>query len=639
MTRFPRVQDILWLVLACCSISVSVRGQDAADPAAPFRPAEWFPAGCQLYLRGDLAALNTASAECPLGSIAMHPGVRRALGKMTQLLEAQVEQGLAEFEREVGVPVEDILQQLDGEFALGVRLEKTVVGMPFSEAFLVVALRGDPTEGLGTVRRILEKAAPQLQYAPQQVGGHEVVNVTYPGVPFAVRMGLHGRNLYVAFTNKIDQFLARVDGESESRSLSADEGFARAAATGKPDSLLDAYIDLGASSKILLAFLPLLARGGELAPEDIALVRDAYKNSGVLALSSLWFQTRFDDGDFADVLRLESLPGFQGYFADIAAHIGPPADTSGLEKVPARATSVLGMSLDKGGLIDALFERTAGFSEESAAMVESVSEAIQAGSGLSVKDDLAELPRLDLIGFELWPRHGDVMPDYFWVGKLDQIAPWLQVLDRFVRKIGSEPRSIEVGDETIAYFEIERPLASFGISPSTGPLIHLPDDAKLLMTLFDRTVRPSFAVLDEEHVLIAYSPRAIERYLTGEAGQPKHGARTAVAGLAGFADRPADAAFCWMNGGQGALVAYNTLVDGSVWATPFLEDIRKQYEVDATYLPPAEQFADKFRPGTLYSSVDETTWTLRGHRVLTNALPAILPPAVLLGIQVGLIAN
>ena len=599
--------------VAWCALLLTGSTLTAAE--REFRPEACFPNDCQLWISVDIARGNGALAQWPLGALASDPGVRRALGAVPSMLEGQIAGVLREADGLLGTSAAELLGLLAGDVTIAVRMPPSLAAEP--ELYVAIGVGEHGEKFRPVINRLASMLAQQgsvTQDADRRGNWATIVETRGPvGTETALHLGEH---IVIVRGGGVDALLDRFEGKTKD-GFATNEAFARIAKSGLKDPIATALVDLGGAWRTLDKIEAEVPDDQPIA-QWFAQMRQIATESGLAAVTSLSYQLAFTDGDFEHAIRVDSPGGLQGYFADIAANIGPPEDRDGLAKVPRSAEDVASFSIHKGHLLSQLLERTARLPIPNVdRFVAAFRGGVKEATGLSVETDLGTLPRLTLTTFRVPPPAGGLVADRFAIARAEQIAPYLVALDRFVNHVGSELEAIEIGERPVVTVRMPSLLRSLGVGPATGPLAALSDEAKVGLLALDPGVSIAITPLDDEWIVMADSPQAIERYLLVHQGAPKIDAATR--------SLPEGVAFASLGGGRAALVAYNTLVTLATLAAPTFDRLRLEMGVDPALLPPGEAFLSRFQRGILTLDTRGDALTIRGHRVLTNALPALLP--------------
>jgi len=611
-----------------------------------FSPREGFPKESFLYAEIDLGGIVAALPQTPLGRIASHPQTLKALGDLPAMLRRQFAGETRNFAPALGGDVFAFLEAIGGRWSFALEA-KGPTDPP--NVYAALDLRGQKDGLLRLVGLYAGIVAPRFGVEPSQrvVSGHEVTSIVPDGgdlVPgggdlgiFAVVLGDHlvlGMAPTTRFDAVIERFARSVSaggGSAASGGIASAPSFATAREGELARPLVTVFLDVEGLRRV---FLALFERPG--AEERLATARAALEALGIDRLASIDFQLALNDSDWETRLALRSPDRLGGLVGLLAESFDGAGNADAYSRVPESASVLASYAIDKGRFFRGVGALIAALPESipAAPFWQQVARHLEEATGLSLADDLEKLPRLEVTSFLVPSPSGGLFPDGYAVCRLAQILPYLQALDKLAHKTGAEIRPLEIGGRSVAWLRIESVMRALGVGPATGPLATLPDGVKRLLVALDPSVSIAFTPLDDEWILLADSPQAIERYLLVHAQSTKvaESARWRAL-LAAFGSEKG--AFCVLGGGESALAGYNSLLSVVALLAPTMEDVLAELHVDLALLPPAEEFLPLFRPGFVLVGRSEGVLVIRSHRLLTNALPLVVPDVLDLFVKIA----
>lgn len=618
--RFPKLVTTTVLSLATLGSSRPLEAQE-------FSPAACFPASTILYVEVDVGGLRAAIPETPFGKIYAYPQFQKALGRLPRMIRQQITQQTGELNELLGGDIFRFIEVIGGKWTIAI---EDNFPHDTANAYVALDLRDKKADLAKLVEMYLGFLGESVGAQPvkRAVSDHQVTSVAVPIPDHAIHTVVLGAHLVLGFgmAERFDAVVQRFTAgktAAEGSGLGSDPVYARTQGKGLESSLVRAVLHVENIRKLAERVF-----GQPGAEEQLTMVKQVLGVIGFDKVASIELELALTEGDLEGSFAIDSPGGLGGLVKLLADSFGG-GDTAALGKVPANVSALVSCSIDEGRFFREIEKLAQGLPEAigAAPLLAQFAQAFEQTAGLSMKDDLQTLPKLDVTVFRAMPPAGGLLPDSYALCKTTQIVPYLQALDKFARKVGANITGLEIQGHDVAYLRVKSLLRSFGIGPSSGPLATLPDEAKMAILALDPGVSIAFTPLDAEWVLVADSPQAIERYFLS------HAKAETVADAERWkpllektkGDRTA---FLLLGGGESVLVGYNSLLAVVSMLGPTVEPALKELGVDLAQLPPGEEFLPYFQPGYVYARVSDGAVEIRGHRVLTNTLPMILPEAV-----------
>lgn len=590
---------------------------------ATFDAPRCFPAETALYLEVRPASFNTALAESPFGAILDHPRTREALGRLLPMAEAMA---VGQLEAAAPDAVGELLRSLGDRIALGVVPPPT---LGFPTVLLAVRFRGDAGEAVARIRSLLEGLAASggRVSSDTRPDGVEVTTILAPQLLQPLTLARLGDSVVATWGMGLDGIIERHAGGAASAGLSGTGAWSDVTGGGPSDPLATALVHPKPLFDLLQRLETMASGfgGGEMA-QIVGGIRQVADHTGIAAVRSASWQVALVRGEWEHRWRLVQPDGPRGYLEDVAETCGPPADLSALDRVPSGFRRVTVTSIAPGQLLARWLARTREitFPLPLGPWVDAAEGAIAEATGLRVDKDLATLPRIQLTSFEVPPPSGGLFPDQYVLCRVSEAGAYLFALDRFARHVGCAPRRLRIEGRSVAYLEVPGLLRSIGLGPTAGPLVQLPDEAKMSLAALDPTLRVAFTVLDDGWLLAADSPQAIERYfLAHGAAVGSRNARARVDEVLASAGGAKGACFAVLDRGLGNVAAWDTLVTIAAVAAPTLRPALAEYDMDLHALPPGAAFRERFGPGWVTTRREGGSFEIRARGLETQCvLPA-----------------
>lgn len=622
------------LAILCVPLAPPLPAQET-DGTKRFRPEEHFPSPSLLYFSvPSVSGLQEGFAGTLPGRLISHPGWRRALARPLALLDGLLEREWAPVVEVTGKSPPEILELVQGEFALTVR--GLSLGIP--EAAVAVEVGEGEDELLGVLTRLQALYEKESGHKVEQrrVGSVEAsVWATPVGPLFQAVLGTH---LVLALSSDLFRsIVAAYEGKAEREPLSAGrlhKGLEEVLAMDSRQLILE--IDLGAIQRIALGFL-----AGSSNEEEI---RTVLETSGLRRITSFGYALGFREGGAEGIVHLGLADG-AGDFLQLIERALPPLDPEAVEaslaRIPGSASQIQLMRFDPGRFLrglDGLLRRSipelgdeldAGFRE------------LEAMTGISVEKDVLSLGDITLYGFSVDPPAGGLFADRLALARTEALAPYWKLAGKIGKFFDSSFTELEARGAKVEYLSVarhERSETLFetlleGGEPEfeTSPELTTRFIATWLLPVITR------AELEGGWTVVSTLPQAVVRYVDFYA---KDGALSADADLRQLTRAQVKGAsfLSVSRGGTSFLSAYNTVL--SLSSTSFVFSVQpflQMLGVDFAQLPPAEAFLGDVKPGYLRLAMDPTGFTLHGHRALESSGGALLTGMGALGIGSALV--
>ncbi|MCZ6795878.1 MAG: hypothetical protein O7J95_19895, partial [Planctomycetota bacterium] len=582
--------------------------------AAPqrFDPERHFPTATYFYVDVDFGALRRGWKTTPLGAIATHPGVRKALGKLPEEAVAFLNRETRDFEHETGISLMEFFDLFRGRGAL------TIPEVDFREGprILVALEMGRQRKKiLAFVERMCTRGFPvDGEPRTESVLGHDVkVYQTRWGGP-TVRYAAVGGTLAFSVGLDLEDFIRRIEGKKTKGRLRSNKGLARvrSQASGMK-SLVTAFLDVEKS-------LEKAREGMESLGGPLTEFQTTIEALGLDKVSSVSYQLALTDGDWESKFVVLSPGGLSGALKLIADTFSGPRDHSVISKVPASASALSCYSIHAGRLLregKALLDKLSEVFPEMGEPIDLFQRSFEEFTGLSVRRDLYSLPRIDLHSFYAMPPAKSALPDFMLLCRTSELSPYIRLLDRVARKLGASVEPLEAGDHTLAYLKVSGLLRRLGlVPPAARERAGSPFTADVGFSLV-------FAAVDEEWMLVTGSPQSARRYLDVYARGKK---LSDVPEVKDFlqANVPRGAAFDLLRDGKALLWLYNSAVSAANLLAPKLKPFLEPFGVEPAHLPPAEEFSGHFRQGFVIVRARKDSIVIHSHRAFTNLLGSSL---------------
>ncbi|MBI4602136.1 MAG: hypothetical protein HY721_09270 [Planctomycetes bacterium] len=602
--------------------------------AAPerFEPESCFPRDCFYYLSVDCGALKAGLQDTPFARVLLHPGVRKALGRLPDMLLEKLRQETEELREGTGMDPWEIADLLSGQVALTI----SGVDMLSGPRMLIAVELGAKRKGILDLVGRMESLATSSGIGADarqtaEVKGVQVTTWTMPFGP-SIQHGVIGTHFVfsvgIGMETVIDRFAKGAEETQDALRFNPTYARARLQAGGFTPALT-VFLNWEAIRATIALFMGEIPMAQEMQRGFAAV--------GLDKLSSFTYRLGFRDGDLEGKVYLDSPGGLSGLLGLLAECVGPPEDSAALARVPAEATEHMAFSIQLGRLArEALQKVREGFPDSGPAL-DAFQRELEGAAGISLADDVYKLPKLSVHAFNVLPPAGGLIPDGVLIVKTAQFEPYLRLVDQVARRLGAEVSNVQVGDREVAYLTISSLYRKLGIGPASFPSAQ----AASFLSIFE-DLEPSltlaFAPADDEWMVIATTPQAVGRYFSSYS---KGKTAADEGGFAGLVRKEvgSEAAYAVYRGGRHFLAAYNTLASLAVMAAPSFEDELKAYGVDLAHLPPGEELSAGFRDGFFLLRPTKDGLLLHGHRVISNALgspslaASFLVPAVTAGLK------
>ncbi len=611
-----------------------VRAQDDEEKIVPFVPEKCFSDRTVLLASVDIGGLRVAVPNSPFGKIASHPELQKALGKLPEMLREQVVQQTGPFKLFFGGDIFQFLDTMSTTWTVAVEENP---GSEMPSCFVAIDLAKERQRVLTLFSTYVHLAANGLGVKPtkKKIGDENVISIALDREEYAAQRVVLGNHLVlsVGLQNALDNVVARYVAHRGANS-EVDASLVSTAAyrAAKNDALSDPLVSVYFSGTKFVGLMKSIVAAKAIPGNDQgapAMIDGVAGALGFDRLDGVRFDLGFSDGDWEESLSLQSEKGFSGLVKTFVDAFDAPQSTDAFGLVPASATHFGSYSIDKGLFFREIEALALSLPEEwqVAPIYRGLVHLFEDATGLSMKEQLQKLPRLDVTSFQVYPPAGGLLPDKYAICPTGQIVAYLQALDAFARKTGAELIPLELDDRSGVYIRAASLMRSFGIGPASGPLQNLDDEIKMAILALDPGISLAFAPITDDWILVADSPQALERYFLVHEKAPKVAEsdrwKPLLAATKG-------SAFAVLSGGEDFLVGYNTATSILGLLGPTAQPAIVRYGIDVAALPAGEEFLPLFRPGFILAKKDANSVSIRGHRVLTNVIPAVVPESLAL---------
>ncbi|MEM7234478.1 MAG: hypothetical protein AAF517_20025 [Planctomycetota bacterium] len=434
--------------------------------AVPFDPQKHFPEDALVYAEIDCGEMRTQIVKTPLGVIVNHQGFRRALGKLPDAALKFFEEVTEDFQRETGVTIVEFFDHFKGRAAVTV----PSVDLRLGPHLLFAAEIGPDDKKAVQVAETIVRATLGSngfdQGTEENIRGFTVRQFPSrwsPPVEFAVVDEILVFSVGAFVSDFIDRYRGRETEDVLRRHRALRK--LRAGRSRTEKIIGRALID---SAKCQETAFEVMQHVGEPANQ----VKGVLSLLGLDTTDWLGYEFGFRDGDWEGRLRLQSTGKLTGLVKELAEVLSAPSDLEGLSLIPSNAAAFSGSSIHLGRLSRSVVSFFSKFEEvipEASGVSTEIVSTVESVTGLSVRQDLYTLPRLDLFSFVVHPDPASLIPDVYLVSPLSQVAPYLEVLDKVASHWGGQTSAEEVQGQTVAKVGLTGFLKRLGLEAELGP--------------------------------------------------------------------------------------------------------------------------------------------------------------------------
>jgi len=590
-----------------------------------FDPESHFPKGCFVYASLDVGGLRKGLQETPLGRIITHPGFRKALGQLPELLTEEIRQETREFTETMGKDLIEVSQLLTGEVAFGITGIDMMQGPKMLFSVDLGAKKKELLDLVERLGKLIFQTTGGGEPQTRKLKGRVITTWSFGFGPSAHYTILEGHLLFVVGQD-IEPVIDRFDGKDEGKSdaLRLDPAYARGKrqTTGVTPAFT-LFLNWETLRNTIAGFM-----GAMPARESrVEQMQRAFVATGLDKLASLSCRVGFRHGDFDTRLYLDSPGGTSGISGLVSESFSPAEDLrTAFSRIPAGATELSAFSIATGRLLRGFLEKLREGFPDLVPALDAFERNLENATGLSISRDLGTLPKLNLYSFNKLPPSGGLLPDCVYLVRLSEVEPYLVVLDKISRRVGAEIVSVKVGDRDCAYVMADRILSRLGLPPGdVGGSSKGLEDWSQIATALEPSLSLAFAPIDSEWMVVATAPQAIERYFSSYQKGPFVTEEEGVSNLL-RQEMGDEAAFVVLRGGRYFVSVYNTAVSLAMLVAPSLESSLKPWGVNLAALPSGENFSTHFRDGFLLLRASDDGLLLHGRGVISNTIgsPALL---------------
>jgi hypothetical protein len=425
------MRHALVLTLAALVALAPAAAQDVKTP----RLEELVPE--HTFLLASIPDLPGVTAGCKgtaLAALMQEEEVKRFMEPLGKFME----QGLAEFEREIGHPLSSILAMLKGQIAVAVVHFDPLFGGMVPD----VAFYADLGDAVGEFRKLheelLTKAGDELGVRETEHAGVKIQTIA---VPPGLDLSIATLGSALVVTTRPERMTAMIDAAQSGlpASLAANTTFRRVSElTGGQGKFLDVFLNV---ESILGYFAE------KMEPE----VMRALEKSGITSIKGAGWGSSFSGEGVRDSITVYAPGEKKGFLALPYASKGD--GTALLSRMPKDAFYAASGSLNFAAFYGIVMETIGAIEPAALDQATAYVQQFEELMGLRLLEDMLA-PMGEEFGFySALPEGGGLIPDFILLMRPKDPAKLLATLDQVVAKLGAMAE--DSGDATVEHRRME----------------------------------------------------------------------------------------------------------------------------------------------------------------------------------------